>query len=305
MADTTTPRTLEGIIAPYTLSSTPTAIATLWKGAGTVFSFTVADAAHATSRHCIAKVVTDAPSLRSDVIESYIVEQDFYNNGFPQRLGGRAEIPSCIIASEMGSDAKQKGKVRTGKKGSSTSATQKEKGKKRKGGGTGSAGCEYLGTSPRFVSVLSNLSIDRPVTAIDLDFGQARASLLWMANFHSSFLGEVGRGWQKFPTPGRTEEALRGLWDVGGFWCLDRKADMMQVMEKVYSDELKARVLKENPDLVGVENLAKRLKKAARALRERLSGEHNPSAWFTLIHGDLKGENIALPEVCEEGSSAR
>ena len=145
------------------------------------------------------------------------------------------------------------------------------------------------------------------MTAEDLTFQQATAALDWCASFHATFVGLNGAACSSSNCPNRNHDQLRGLWQVGGFWSLDRKEGMLPTMEKTYSDELRSRVYKELPTLkgnVGVANLAKRLHAAARPLRERLSSSCNNPSWYTLIHGDLKGANIALPTSCGSESAS-
>lgn len=79
---------------------------------------------------------------------------------------------------------------------------------------------------------------------------------------------------------------------------------MLGAMERTYEKEYRARVAKEHAGLPpGVAALGKRLHAAAEALHARLQPQHpkNQMHWYTLLHGDLKGANIALGCESEAG----
>ena len=293
------PPSLPSLLAPYVVKSPPTHLATLWKGAGTAFSLTLSSQTSPVLP-CICKVVRSSSTLTPEVIESYQVEQCFYKSGFSELLNGTkvtGVVPSHYLVEELKfKEASEGGKNKK----------KKEAGKKRKGGSKTQDSCpgtcEYLGSNPRFVTVLSNLSTRRPLEALDLTYPQALSVLSSISVLHGTFAGK-NCGVPHSTSPGRSDSTLRGLWDVGGFWCLDRRSSLLSTMCKTYGDELRNRVVKESPTLKdhqGVKDLAKRLKNAAEPLRERLSTRFNPPSWYTLIHGDLKGANIALPSKSDE-----
>ncbi|GMH69363.1 hypothetical protein TrST_g11075, partial [Triparma strigata] len=171
-------------------------------------------------------------------LDSYKVEQAFYTGGFAvQAVAAKATVPKCLMSLDWNAAAKEvKGTLK------------KAKGKKRKNNNNNSA-CPYLGSAPRFFSVLEDLSVSLPVTAEDLTFQQATAALDWCASFHATFVGLNGAACSSSNCPNRNHDQLRGLWQVGGFWSLDRKEGMLRTMEKTYSDELRSRVYKELPSL--------------------------------------------------------
>ena len=200
-----------------------------------------------------------------------------------------------------------------GKTGGGRKKTRKKTTKKGKKRGraserdataAGSQGqCPFLGASPMFCTVLSDLATTHPVSQVDLEFAGALSVARWRGRCHGAFAGQQGAGAQTFAgntrVAGRDVEGLRGLWSRGCYWSLERKRDMLGGMVQTYEKEFQSRVSKELPEVVavrGVQVLARRLRSAAEALHARLEPGHprNKAAFFTILHGDMKGANIAL-----------
>lgn len=249
------------------LSEEPfTHVASLWRGAGSVVR--VRDVK---GRRWVCKIIRSNASLTDVHIESYKVEQTFY-----KRFGYKcsAKIPTCLLSEEIPGACVASG---SGKKG------EKRKKRKKKTGGR----------APKFFAVLEDLKVEFPIQVDDMNFDQASAALEWMATFHADFTGmpldnSAGK---------HSRDVKSGLWCGAGYWNLERRRGMLKDMVRIYEKEYRDRVEKEYEDLrPELRSLGRRLKSASEHLHARLQPDHekNKRAWFTLIHGDLKGPNMFL-----------
>ena len=255
----------------------------------------------------IVKAIDSKAKLTSVQVDSYRVEQSFYEN-FSDDLD--VAIPSCYLFGEndtSSSDGTSATSSATAiKKRHAGRKTKKRKGKRKGGGGRGSDGVAEeddgfsfeSSAAWRFYSVLGDLSTRFPLQVEDVSLPQARACLSWMARFHGRFMGLDGCA-DAAANGSRDFDRLRGLWRSGTFWTLDRRRSELAQMQRTYETEFARRVAREYPSLknnIGVANLAKRLRACAELLHGRLSVRHakNRPSHFTICHGDMKGANIKL-----------
>ena len=273
----------------------PAHIASLWKGAGDAFRLERATTPHTTPpTTLIAKCVRAHAPLTSIQVDSYRVELAFYTSGFAADVADSAAIPSLLLGAEIAQPDEGPKKKKAANN------------KKTKKGAPTRTGCPVLGANPRFYLVLSDLSTTHPLEALDFTFPQATATLSWMARFHAHFTGARFTA-DSTDAPGRSSN-LRGLWSNGTFWTLRRQPPASTSnMARTYEKEWHKRVVKEIPDIdPKTLALARRLCAAAEPLHLRLQAGHaaNNPQWFTLVHGDLKGANIALKAPADGADSS-
>ncbi len=167
-----------------------------------------------------------------------------------------------------------------------------------------------LGEGARFFSLMSDMTVEFPESAIDFTKEQALAALRWAARFHASSIGTLSEAVSAHSADVCDRDqgkALRGLWSRGTFWNLYRSRSQFADLERTFARELSGRLASEYPRLLkerpGIALLARRLKVAGPVLDQRLlPGLNNPS-WFTILHGDLKGANFALRHNSSEGGN--
>ena len=278
-----------------------------------------------TTTSLIVKVIHQHAVLTPIQVDSYRVEHSFYSSKFAEQCissdgdgGGGCHVPRCLSCGEItdgdgGSGSSSGGPRKRNKKNKKNKKTKKNKknaGGGACGGGGGGGGGDVddsssvIGSKTRFYSVLTDLTRTHPCQAVDCTLQQAIAALTWMAHFHATFAGTTsssatstsGRAGRDGRDHGRE---LRGLWSCGTYWTLERKRDMLPSMERTYELEVRKRLRKEHDETTmssGVLLLGKRLKNAAEAIHQRLQPNHlkNNGSWYTIVHGDLKGANIAF-----------
>ena len=275
----------------------PEHVATLWKGAG----FARRIFADGSSSY-IVKVINCRAALSSVHVDSYKVEQCFYDQGLSEVcVAAGATVPMCYLCGEVPiAEGAVAAVAKRKKKKMKKKNTRKAKTKTMRGNSevVMEDVCPALGSNPRFYSVMTDLSVFYPTIAEDLVPTQAAAALSWMAKFHGHFTGTLGK-LSTSPDRALQSRELRGLWWCGTHWTLERTRHMLAAMERTFDKEYRARLVKEHQGLCsspGVAALGKRLHAAAEALHARLQQLHpkNKSHWYTLLHGDLKGANIAL-----------
>ena len=271
----------------------PELVATLWKGAGQALRV----------QDMILKVIRQEARLSMSQAESYRAELAFYVHGFAARARqGGAPVPRGYVFGEVaeededGGGKKSKGKKKKKKK-------KKTKAKRKRGGAKANPRLPILGDGARFFSLMTDMTSEFPESTIDFSKEQAVAALKWIARFHATFMGTVGEAVSSHGASVCERDhsrALRGLWSRGCFWNLYRSREQFRDVERTYAREVSARLAKEYPELLrerpGIALLAQRLKAAGEVLDRRLlaSSPGNSAAWFTILHGDLKGANFAL-----------
>ncbi|KZV95109.1 hypothetical protein EXIGLDRAFT_834493 [Exidia glandulosa HHB12029] len=106
----------------------------------------------------------------------------------------------------------------------------------------------------------------------NLNLEDTRTALLWLAGFHATFWGEQGSVLPPVADmPIRDDDSHTGVWQQGTYWYLDtRREELAQVEEDGEGGFVLPWVEKVNDALSA----------------ERTSGR------CTLLHGDVKGENI-------------
>ena len=281
----------------------PVHVAALWHGAGAASRvFAQANMSY------IVKVIKSNAELTPVQIDSYRVEQAFYNQGFANTCleAAQVTVPVCRLCGELQVESSTSSSHHKSSKSKKKTSKATNKRKHQKKNTTEQESCPILGVGPRFYSVLTDLTQTLPVQVEDCNLAQARAALSWMAKVHAQFTGKVDSSSNNSNNSDNSDngarnynKTLRGLWSSGTYWTLNRKRDMVTNMDRIYDQEVQRRLKKEHDDSTltpSVLALGQRLKQAAEAIHHRLQPSHrlNQSSWFTLVHGDLKGANIAF-----------
>eukprot|EP00958_Prasinococcus_capsulatus_P015060 scaffold1594_cov401-Prasinococcus_capsulatus_cf.AAC.43 len=100
--------------------------------------------------------------------------------------------------------------------------------------------------------------------------------------------------------PNASGDSLNGVWEIGGYWNLEKRHKDLETMEHEWSA-----LLSNFPEELRLQEhdlLGRRLKRAAYALDRSLRSQ--PMVYYCLLHGDYKGANVFFDRSAAADSSS-